>query len=85
MRPRCWMPSGRDIWPGPPWMWFPARTRNGWTSHPVVSYALEHENLILTPHIGGCTAESMAQTEVFLAEKVLRFSRSLVSFGHFVS
>jgi D-3-phosphoglycerate dehydrogenase len=40
-------------------------------SHPVVAYALEHENLILTPHIGGCTEESMAQTEVFLAEKVL--------------
>ena len=46
-------------------------------SHPVVAYALEHENLILTPHIGGCTAESMAQTEVFLAQKVLMFSRSL--------
>jgi D-3-phosphoglycerate dehydrogenase len=54
-------------------------------SHPVVSYALEHGNLILTPHIGGCTAESMTQTEVFLAQKVLRFSRSFVSLGHFAS
>jgi D-3-phosphoglycerate dehydrogenase len=54
-------------------------------THPVVSYALEHENLILTPHIGGCTAESMTQTEVFLAEKVVRFSRSFLSLGHFAS
>jgi D-3-phosphoglycerate dehydrogenase / 2-oxoglutarate reductase len=47
-------------------------------NHPVVAYALEHENLILTPHIGGCTEESMAQTELFLAEKVLMFSKSPV-------
>jgi D-3-phosphoglycerate dehydrogenase / 2-oxoglutarate reductase len=54
-------------------------------SHPVVAYALEHENLILTPHIGGCTEESMAQTEVFLAEKVRMFSKSFVFLRDFVS
>lgn len=29
-----------------------------------------HRNLIVTPHIGGCTVESMEKTEVFLARKV---------------
>jgi D-3-phosphoglycerate dehydrogenase / 2-oxoglutarate reductase len=52
-------------------------------NHPVVAYALEHENLILTPHIGGCTEESMAQTEVFLAEKVLMFSKSFAFVSDF--
>jgi D-3-phosphoglycerate dehydrogenase len=51
-------------------------------NHPIVAYALEHENLILTPHIGGCTVESMAQTEVFLAEKVLMSSKSLALLGN---
>lgn len=38
--------------------------------HPLVAYAHEHDNLIVTPHIGGCTLESMTKTEVFLAEKL---------------
>jgi D-3-phosphoglycerate dehydrogenase len=37
---------------------------------PLIAYAAAHENLIITPHLGGCTAESMRKTEVFLAEKV---------------
>lgn len=36
----------------------------------LVRYAQEHRNLIITPHIGGCTTESMAKTEIFLAEKL---------------
>jgi D-3-phosphoglycerate dehydrogenase / 2-oxoglutarate reductase len=39
--------------------------------HPVVSYAREHDNVILTPHIGGNTIESFEKTEVFLAHKVV--------------
>jgi D-3-phosphoglycerate dehydrogenase len=39
-------------------------------SHPLVCYAREHDNLIITPHIGGCTWESMENTERFLAEKL---------------
>jgi D-3-phosphoglycerate dehydrogenase len=38
--------------------------------HPLVAYAHEHDNLIITPHIGGCTVESMEKTELFLAEKL---------------
>jgi len=37
------------------------------TAHPLVKYASRYSNLLLTPHIGGCTAESMSQAETFLA------------------
>jgi D-3-phosphoglycerate dehydrogenase len=36
----------------------------------LVQYAKSHDNLIITPHIGGCTAESMEKTELFLATRV---------------
>ncbi len=42
------------------------------SDHPLVRYAREHENLILTPHIGGNTFESVAKTEAFIAGKVRR-------------
>jgi D-3-phosphoglycerate dehydrogenase len=38
--------------------------------HPLVDYAREHDNLIITPHIGGCTLESMEKTELFLAARL---------------
>ena len=38
-------------------------------------YARSHENLIITPHIGGATFESMAKTEVFIAKKIVQFMR----------
>ena len=40
--------------------------------NPLIEYSRKHENLLITPHIGGCTTESMAKTEIFLAEKVVR-------------
>jgi D-3-phosphoglycerate dehydrogenase len=49
----------------------------GMKEHPLVAYARAHDNLLITPHIGGCTAESMAHTEEFLAEKVVSFLQSL--------
>ena len=39
----------------------------------LVDYARSHENLIITPHIGGATVESMAATEVFMARKLCRY------------
>ena len=36
----------------------------------LVEYAKRHDNLIITPHIGGCTAESMEKTEIFLATRL---------------
>jgi D-3-phosphoglycerate dehydrogenase / 2-oxoglutarate reductase len=35
-------------------------------NHPILKYALHNDNLIITPHIGGCTRESTAKTEEFL-------------------
>lgn len=40
---------------------------------PLVCYARTHENLVLTPHIGGATRESMAATEIFMAHKLRAF------------
>jgi D-3-phosphoglycerate dehydrogenase len=37
---------------------------------PLVRYARTHANLILTPHIGGATRQSMAATEIFMAHKL---------------
>jgi D-3-phosphoglycerate dehydrogenase len=39
-------------------------------NHPLVRYAATHDNLLITPHLGGNTLESFAKTELFLAEKV---------------
>ena len=39
-------------------------------THPLVQFASENDNLILTPHIGGYTRESLPRTELFLARKL---------------
>ena len=49
----------------------------GMAEHPLVEYAKTHPQLIITPHIGGCTTESMAKTERFLAGRLV----SLLSAG----
>lgn len=36
----------------------------------LLAYARSHDNLIITPHIGGATGESMAATEEFIANEV---------------
>jgi D-3-phosphoglycerate dehydrogenase / 2-oxoglutarate reductase len=38
--------------------------------HRLIRYAQEHDTLLLTPHIGGCTRESMERTELYLAERL---------------
>lgn len=44
---------------------------------PLISYASQHDNLLITPHIGGATYESMAKTEMFMARKLKKFLHSL--------
>jgi D-3-phosphoglycerate dehydrogenase len=39
--------------------------------HPVLRYAAAHDHLLVTPHIGGFTHESLAKTERFIAGRVL--------------
>lgn len=46
---------------------------DGMGDSPLVAYAREHDNLVITPHIGGATRESMEKTEIFLARKAARF------------
>ncbi len=43
--------------------------------NPLVQYAQDHNNVIITPHIGGMTAESRERTDVFMAGKLKRFLR----------
>lgn len=38
--------------------------------NPLLDYALNHSNLIITPHIGGNTYESFEKTEWFIARKI---------------
>ncbi|MCC6591556.1 MAG: hydroxyacid dehydrogenase [Bryobacterales bacterium] len=39
-------------------------------AQPLLEYARHHDNLLITPHIGGCTAESMEKTELFMVNKL---------------
>jgi len=45
-------------------------TSAGMGGHPLIEYAHRHTNLLITPHVGGCTAESKTKTELFLAQKL---------------
>jgi D-3-phosphoglycerate dehydrogenase / 2-oxoglutarate reductase len=48
---------------------------SGMMDNPIVQYSLAHKNVLITPHIAGCTVESRAKTEVFLATRVAAFVR----------
>ena len=37
----------------------------------LIDYAAKQDHLIITPHIGGATYESMAATEFFMSQKLL--------------
>jgi D-3-phosphoglycerate dehydrogenase len=40
--------------------------------HPLVRYAADHQNVIVTPHIGGATVDSLVRAEAFVVGKLLR-------------
>jgi D-3-phosphoglycerate dehydrogenase len=40
--------------------------------HPMVRYAREHDNLVITPHIGGCCIDAMEQAMGHTVAKLLR-------------
>jgi D-3-phosphoglycerate dehydrogenase len=40
---------------------------------PLITYAKKHGNLLITPHLGGCTCESMEKTEVFIVKKLKKY------------
>lgn len=41
-------------------------------NHPLIDYAKKNANLIITPHIGGATNESVKQADLFLLNKFLK-------------
>ena len=47
----------------------------------LLAWAREHSNLLLTPHIGGATYESMEKTEIFMTEKLEATLRALGTRG----
>lgn len=48
--------------------------RAGWLEYdPLGAYAKTNGNLLITPHVGGATAESMEKTEIFMAGKLAEF------------
>ena len=50
-----------------------AGERDDLSRSPLLAYARTHSNLIITPHIGGATFESMEVTEIFMARKLQAF------------
>jgi D-3-phosphoglycerate dehydrogenase len=42
-------------------------------NHRLIKYARRNSNLIITPHVGGATVESMAMTEIFMARKLKEY------------
>jgi D-3-phosphoglycerate dehydrogenase len=40
----------------------------------LLEYGRRHRNLLMTPHIAGASADSMARTEIFMAEKLARWA-----------
>ena len=51
---------------------------SGMSGNALVAYARSHGNLLITPHIAGCTLESMQKTEDFLADRLAAFLDSQV-------
>ena len=42
-------------------------------NHPIIRYARDHDNVVLTPHIGGATYKSIHDARVFSAKKLAHF------------
>ena len=40
------------------------------SKHPLIQYARSHDNLVITPHIGGCTIQSVVGARIFMAKKL---------------
>ena len=49
------------------------RVQRSGTSERLLAYARTHDRLLITPHVGGATEESMCATELFMAGKLKQF------------
>jgi D-3-phosphoglycerate dehydrogenase / 2-oxoglutarate reductase len=45
--------------------------------HPLVKYARKHDNLVITPHIGGVTVDSQRKAFIHTLEKLIDFDSKL--------
>ena len=45
------------------------------SSHPLVRYAKEHNNLVITPRIGGVKVDSQCKAFIHALEKLIRYDR----------
>jgi D-3-phosphoglycerate dehydrogenase len=45
--------------------------------HPLVEYAQTNRNLLIVPHIGGATRESIYGARIFMARKVAAYLKTL--------
>ena len=50
--------------------------RDDMSRSPLIRYAHDHENVVITPHIGGCTYKSLVDARVFSARKLVHFLRT---------
>ena len=41
-------------------------------AHPLIEYARAHDNLLITPHIGGATYESVEKTDAFILNRYFK-------------
>lgn len=44
--------------------------RSDLAEHPLIAYARTHENLVISPHVGGVTVEAQTITHAFIADRV---------------
>ena len=52
-------------------------TKKELENHKLVSYAKKNNNLLIVPHIGGSTVESLVGARIFIAKKVVKFLESI--------
>ncbi|MDA9708857.1 2-hydroxyacid dehydrogenase [Alphaproteobacteria bacterium] len=63
--------AGLDVIDGE---WLSEKKRS---NHKLIQYARNNNNLLITPHVGGSTKESIQNARIFMAKKVAKFLSSL--------
>jgi D-3-phosphoglycerate dehydrogenase / 2-oxoglutarate reductase len=73
LRNRTIAGAGLDVIDGE-WM-----TEKERSAHPLIAFAREYDNLVISPHVGGATVESIYGARVFMARKIADYLRSCAS------
>lgn len=50
--------------------------RGDMRTNPVVKYSMTHDNVVITPHIGGCTHDSVVYAREFSARKLVHYLKT---------